>query len=599
MGMACLPRRASCGCNENAVERLPPLLHATPRTSLGGTVNDRRRITRGLLILGCSLALGCNDPVGTGGVTAPIFPQATVPQQLATDAFNRPNENPIAGNGSSVAGANLELLNNADRAASPSLGTNGVAFYNALTWPGDQWSEVTIATLPTETTGGMGDNGPAVRIAANAPTYYLAAAFANGSLELYRAINNNFARLLVAGTVATGDRVRLEVEGTTLRVYRNGVLLGSVVDTQIATGSAGLGQDGASGAMGDWPGGGFAPAPPPAPPTAPTTLAATAVSPSQINLSWTDNATTEDGFRIERCAGAGCSAFVEIATVGANVVTYQNTGLTASTSYSYRVRAYNAGGTSSYTNTATATTPTAPPTVGPLASDAFNRPNENPIAGNWSSVAAANLQLLNNAVRAASSSLGTNGVAFYNALTWPADQWSEVTIATLPTEIGGGMGDNGPVVRIAANAATYYLAAAFANGSLELYRAIDNNFSQLLVAGTVATGDRLRLEVEGTTLRVYRNGVLLGRVPDAQMATGSAGLGQDGASGAMDDWAGGGFAPAPAPAPPTAPTTLAAAAVSPSQINLSWTDNATTEDGFRIERCAGAGCSAFVEIATV
>jgi len=320
-------------------------------------VNDRRRITKGLLILGCSLALGCDNPASSDRVTPPIFPQVTL-QSLATDAFNRADENPIAGNWTSVAAANLQLLNNVVRAASPSLGMNGVAFYHALTWPADQWSEVTISALPTEMAGGMGDNGPAVRIASNAPTYYLAAAFANGSLELYRAINNNFTQLLVAGTVATGDRVRLEVQGATLRVYRNGVLLGSVQDTQIATGSAGLGQDGASGTMDDWAGGGFAPAAP-APPAAPTNLAA-AISPSQINLTWTDNATTEDGFRIERCAGAGCSAFVEIATVGANVVSYQNTGLAASTSYSYRVRAFNAGGTSGYTNTATAATP-APP----------------------------------------------------------------------------------------------------------------------------------------------------------------------------------------------------------------------------------------------
>ena len=228
----------------------------------------RRRIAKGLLILGCSLALGCNDPVGSGGVTPPISPQTTPTQPLATDAFNRPNENPIAGSWTSVAAANLQLLNNAVRAASPSLGVNGVAFYNALTWPADQWSEVTISTLPTEIAGGMGDNGPAVRIASNAPTYYVAAAFANGSLELYRAINNNFSRLLVAGTVATGDRVRLEAQGTTLRVYRNGVLLGSVQDTQIATGSAGMGQDGTSGALDDWAGGGFAPGPAPAPPAA-------------------------------------------------------------------------------------------------------------------------------------------------------------------------------------------------------------------------------------------------------------------------------------------------------------------------------------------
>jgi fibronectin type III domain protein len=106
---------------------------------------------------------------------------------------------------------------------------------------------------------------------------------------------------------------------------------------------------------------------PPAPPTAPTALTAAAVSPSQISLSWTDNATSEDGFRIERCAGVGCTGFAEIATVGANVVSYQNTGLTPSTSYSYRVRAYNTGGASSYTNTATAVTLTPPPAPPPPA----------------------------------------------------------------------------------------------------------------------------------------------------------------------------------------------------------------------------------------
>jgi hypothetical protein len=101
------------------------------------------------------------------------------------------------------------------------------------------------------------------------------------------------------------------------------------------------------------------PTPPPTPtptPAAPTNLTATAVSSSQINLAWTDNATNETGFKIERCQGAGCSNFAQIATVGANVTTFNNTGLTASTSYSYRVRATNLGGDSAYSNTASATT---------------------------------------------------------------------------------------------------------------------------------------------------------------------------------------------------------------------------------------------------
>ncbi len=89
------------------------------------------------------------------------------------------------------------------------------------------------------------------------------------------------------------------------------------------------------------------------PPAAPSGLSAAAVSTSQINLSWTDNANDEDGFYIERDAGSG---FQQIASVGANVTTYSNTGLTSNSTYSYRVRAWNSAGNSGYSNTASATT---------------------------------------------------------------------------------------------------------------------------------------------------------------------------------------------------------------------------------------------------
>lgn len=98
------------------------------------------------------------------------------------------------------------------------------------------------------------------------------------------------------------------------------------------------------------------------PPVAPTNLTAAAVSSTQVNLSWTDNDNSETGFKIERCTGSGCSVFVQIATVGTNVNSYSNTGLTASTSYSYRVRAYNTAGDSDYSSTASAVTQTAPVT---------------------------------------------------------------------------------------------------------------------------------------------------------------------------------------------------------------------------------------------
>ena len=57
-------------------------------------------------------------------------------------------------------------------------------------------------------------------------------------------------------------------------------------------------------------------------PVAPDGLTATAASSSQINLSWTDNNSNEDGTRIERSIDG--LNFSEIATVGANVTTYSD-----------------------------------------------------------------------------------------------------------------------------------------------------------------------------------------------------------------------------------------------------------------------------------
>ena len=98
--------------------------------------------------------------------------------------------------------------------------------------------------------------------------------------------------------------------------------------------------------------------------TAPTTvsgLGATVASSSQINLSWA--AATDSGgsglagYKIERCSGAGCTSFAQVAT--STSTSYANTGLTASTSYSYRVRAYDvAGNNGAYSSTSTATTQT-------------------------------------------------------------------------------------------------------------------------------------------------------------------------------------------------------------------------------------------------
>ncbi|GAB4422141.1 MAG: hypothetical protein Fur0044_20000 [Anaerolineae bacterium] len=90
-------------------------------------------------------------------------------------------------------------------------------------------------------------------------------------------------------------------------------------------------------------------------PTPPGNLTASPASQTQINLAWTDNSNNETGFKIERSPN-GTSGWTQITTVGTNITTYNNTGLTCNTRYYYRVRAYNGSGDSTYSNTANATT---------------------------------------------------------------------------------------------------------------------------------------------------------------------------------------------------------------------------------------------------
>lgn len=92
------------------------------------------------------------------------------------------------------------------------------------------------------------------------------------------------------------------------------------------------------------------------PPVAPTNLVATATSSSSINLKWKDNSLNETGFQIER-GTASAGPFTPIASVGANVSSFNNTGLTPNKTYYYRVRATNSNGNSPYSNVASATTP--------------------------------------------------------------------------------------------------------------------------------------------------------------------------------------------------------------------------------------------------
>jgi|GEM_PF-2147622 len=92
----------------------------------------------------------------------------------------------------------------------------------------------------------------------------------------------------------------------------------------------------------------------------PTNLASIVDSFSEITLTWTDNTTDETNFVIERSLD-GTTGWSAIATLGPDITLYQNVGLTAASTYYYRVYANAPGGTSAFSGVASATTAVLPP----------------------------------------------------------------------------------------------------------------------------------------------------------------------------------------------------------------------------------------------
>lgn len=120
----------------------------------------------------------------------------------------------------------------------------------------------------------------------------------------------------------------------------------------------------------------------PAAPADPTDLTATPVSPYAIDLAWTDNATTETGYTVQRCTGATCTDFTTVATLPANTTAWSDTGLAPDTLYRYQVRADGSGASSGWAGPASATTGTVPPDPGGGVDPSI--PDERPTTGAFS-----------------------------------------------------------------------------------------------------------------------------------------------------------------------------------------------------------------------
>jgi hypothetical protein len=102
------------------------------------------------------------------------------------------------------------------------------------------------------------------------------------------------------------------------------------------------------------------PSPPPAAPTQLSVTSPTINTDSTLKLNWSDNSANETGFSVERSSGTG--SYAEVTTLPSGSTAFTDTSLSPGSTYTYRVRAYNAVGYSLYSNLASGTTAQTGPT---------------------------------------------------------------------------------------------------------------------------------------------------------------------------------------------------------------------------------------------
>jgi hypothetical protein len=360
------------------------------------------------------------------------------------------------------------------------------------------------------------------------------------------------------------------------------------------------------------------PVSPAGPPGQPGTLTATAVSTGEVDLSWGASAGSVNGYLIERCQGAGCTSFTQIAAPAGTGTTYKDTSVSASTSYTYRVRATDAASDlSPYSNTATATTPAAP--AGLVAAYGFDEGSGTTVtdaSGN------GNTGTITNATWAASGKYGSalqfNGT---NALVTVPDKASLHLSAAMTLEawVNPSIIDASWRDVIYKGNDNFYLEASSTNGELPDAGTIaGGSYADAFGSNSIpaSTWSYLTETYDGSTLRLYVNGALVGSTAHTgTIATSASPLQFGGDSiygqfftGLIDEvrvynvalTAAQIQADAATPVDfPSAPGTLTATTVSTGEIDLAWGASASSAgvSGYQVERCQGAGCSNFAQIA--
>ena len=321
-----------------------------------------------------------------------------------------------------------------------------------------------------------------------------------------------------------------------------------------------------------------------APPAAPSNLVATPLSATSIKLTWTDNASSELGFRVERSADAGVN-WTQAGSVGTNTVTWTNTGLSPQTAYVFRVRAYDGGATSPYSNVAAATTfppPAAPSNLAasPLSATSirvtwgdnatteqgFKVERSADAGGTWvqAAVLGANVTAWNDAGLAPQTAYAYRVRAYDGAVYSPYS--AQAVATTLPPPLAPS-GVTAVAVGSTSIKASWVDNSASEQG-FKVERSADGGATWAVVATLGAnTVTWTSSSLSPSTTYQFRVRAYDGSVYSAYSNT----------------------ATATTLPPPAAPSNLVVQMLSSTSVKLTWTDNSANEQSFRIERSTDGG----------
>ncbi|MBI4712424.1 MAG: fibronectin type III domain-containing protein [Planctomycetes bacterium] len=304
---------------------------------------------------------------------------------------------------------------------------------------------------------------------------------------------------------------------------------------------------------------------------APASLTATVVSPTQINLGWVDTSGAEELFKIERDG-------VLTNTVPANTVVYNDSGLTAEATYSYRMMAYNSvWGNSNYSAPITVTTINTPSSLSATAisptqvnltwldnspvATGYRIERKQGTAGVWSQI--VDLADGNSVSYSNTSGLLEYTTYYYRVCAYNtnnnsaySDEVSTITLLGAPSSLS---------------------ATAVSSSTVNLTWVDNTNYETYFRLERKDTGAYGMIAILSANSQSYADtyGLNEGTVYYYRVLAYNATVQSPWSTEASDTTL------------PGAPVSLAVSVISTTYITINWADKSSTEDGFRVERNGG------------